>query len=57
MHSGAFVTSTKRTGSQKLIGIPGIGIGFGGFLQKHKGILVEELEAGIDEENTLTPAT
>jgi hypothetical protein len=57
MHSGALVTSTKRTGSQKLIGIPGIGTGFGGFLQKHSGIFAEELEAGIDEATTFTPAT
>jgi|LauGreDrversion4_2_1035121.scaffolds.fasta_scaffold903294_2 hypothetical protein len=57
MHSGALVTSTNRTGSQKLIGIPGIGTGFPRLLQKHTGILAEELEAGIDEETTLSPAT
>jgi hypothetical protein len=33
------VTSTRRTGSQKLIGIPGTGKGRGGRLHKHRGCL------------------
>lgn len=33
------MTSTKRTGSQKPTGIPGIGTGLGKRLQKHKGKL------------------
>jgi len=43
MHIGAFVTSTNLTGSKNDTGIPGIGIGIGGRLQKHIGLNVEEL--------------
>jgi hypothetical protein len=38
MHIGDFVTSTNRTGSQKPIGIPGIGIGIPDLVHAHNGI-------------------